>query len=201
MGKNKIVKGFTLVIVYSNPKSNGNKYPQKLANYCPVCQTLMGLRHEAKGKFEYVCICGYSRPIPTKNTHLKTHNRCPRCERNFAQRISYLQHCRATGHNMNQHFKDYKKQGLSIDQMIHLENSRNSHNKIERNHVLSYLMKMKYDFKCQVCTKHILGAKIVVHHIKPISKKGRDHSKNLIVLCDKHHKAAHDENLNLNIFI
>ena len=183
--------------------------PQKfglksLANFCPHCQNLLGLRKQANGRFLLVCFCGYSKILYPKKGNHKTKEllyRCSTCGRTFTQKKSYFQHCVLNGHNLNEIFKDYKKQGLSLNEMIKKENNRKRPKSMKRNLMLSYLMKMNYNFECQVCTVQSnlrIGDKIEVHHVIPLSKNGKDHSENLITLCQKHHKAVHKDICNKN---
>ncbi|KKL18730.1 hypothetical protein LCGC14_2472600 [marine sediment metagenome] len=206
--ENKRLRTFTAVILYENLKTNKSSSFQKiglksLANFCPICGNLLGLRKEANGKFISTCSCGYYkilRPNKINPNKGKRSYICSFCGKVFSQKESYLQHCRDKGHNITEIFKDYKKQGISLDKMIKIENNHKSPKGL-RNLILSFLIKMMYNFKCQVCKKNSeikIGDKIEVHHIIPLLKNGKDHSDNLIVLCQKHHRAIHEGVLNMD---
>ncbi|KKK69796.1 hypothetical protein LCGC14_2930440, partial [marine sediment metagenome] len=193
MGKTKIVRTYTAVILYDSPKANNSNSFRKiglesLANLCHNCGNLLGLRKEAN-RFISTCFCGYSKILsPNKlNPHKgkKTYS-CSFCGKVFFQKGSFLQHCRDKGHNINKVYKEYKKQGIFLDEMIKIENKRKTTRGKKRNLILSFLIKMITNFNCQICKKNSeikICDKIEVHHIIPLSKNGKDHSDNLIVLC------------------
>ena len=91
-----------------------------------------------------------------------------------------------------------------MDEMIAKENKRKLPKKVKRNVALSYLVKFKHNFQCQICK--ILGVKnkdeqSEAHHIVPLSKGGKDHSDNLIVLCRRHHREVHAGELKLKMVL
>ena len=197
----KIKRTFTAVILYESPNKSKsfNKIGLKsTANFCPFCGNILGLRKEANGRFISTCFCGYSKLLRSNklNSNDGEHNyNCSSCGKIFFQKESYLQHNRDRGHDIMEIYKDYKKKGISLDEMIKIENNRKPPKERKRNLVLSFLIKMRYDFKCQACIGNSdikIGKKIEVHHIIPINKNGKDHSDNLIVLCHKHHRAIHE---------
>ena len=210
MSEIKRRRSFTAVILYNSPKTNKSSPIQKnglkfYASFCPFCGNLLGLRSEANGRFISTCFCGYSKilsPIEFNSYKGKCHYKCSICGKIFSQKESYLQHCRAKGHNITKIFKDYKKQGISLDEMIKIENNYKPIKNMKRNLILSYLIKMRHNFKCQVCkknTENMIGDKIEVHHIIPLLANGKDHSDNLIVLCHKHHRDIHKGVLSLEV--
>jgi len=86
------------------------------------------------------------------------------------------------------------QQGLSLEDIIQLENFRQRNPVVKRNHFLSYLVKKHQNFQCQICNA---GDRvndpfnIQVHHIIPLSVKGEDYSSNMLVTCGSHHKEIH----------
>jgi len=98
--------------------------------------------------------------------------------------------------------KSYEKKGYTISEMIQEENKRVLPVGVKRNNLLAYLVKKAKDFQCQLCT-HLKftpthSYEIQVHHITPLSQGGEDTSRNMIVLCEKHHDKAHQGRLNLS---
>jgi len=96
-------------------------------------------------------------------------------------------------------FRDYYEsiieyhiqQGLALEEIIQLENSRKRDPEVKRNHFLSYLVKKHQNFRCQVCNVVSPSQNFVdiqVHHIIPLSANGEDHSSNMLVACNIHHK-------------
>jgi len=145
-----------------------------------------------------VCLCGYSELLYIIHKRTKKSAKyysCLICARTFPVLNSLHQHCKDTGHNLIELIGTYRKQGLSIDEMIKLENTRVLPEGIKRNFVLAHLVKLKANFKCQRCKIHSKSQKenrVEAHHIKLLSKGGKDHSSNMIVLCVDHHKQAHN---------
>jgi len=95
---------------------------------------------------------------------------------------------------------EYKNQNLSLNEMIQRENSRIMPTGIKRNNFLSYLLKNKHKFRCQMCRLIKSSSKsrfFESHHIVPIEQGGVDHSSNMIVLCKKHHSEAHSGSLEI----
>jgi len=89
---------------------------------------------------------------------------------------------------------EYKSQTLLLSDVIQKENLRVLPTEIKRNNFLSYLLKKKHKFRCQIC--HLTKSKSKTHHfeshhIVPLELGGADHSSNMIVLCKKHHNEAH----------
>lgn len=90
--------------------------------------------------------------------------------------------------------QDYLSQGKTISEIIEIENLRAGKTLSRRNQYLSYLVKKRCNFQCQIC---VAGdpAKypsfIQVHHITPLSENGDDHSSNMIVVCNHHHQEIH----------
>ncbi len=97
--------------------------------------------------------------------------------------------------------KDYQKQKLSLGEMIQKENLRTMPAGINRNNFLSYLVKKRHKYKCQICylQKRRQSSQLIeAHHIVAIEQGGADHSSNMIVLCKKHHDAAHARSLQID---
>lgn len=97
--------------------------------------------------------------------------------------------------------KDYQTQKLSLDEMIQKENLRTMPTGINRNNFLSYLVKKRHKYKCQICylQKRRQSSQLIeAHHIVAIEQGGADHSSNMIVLCKKHHNAAHAGSLQID---
>jgi len=95
---------------------------------------------------------------------------------------------------------DYKSQNLTINEMIQKENLRVMPTGIQRNNFLSYLLKIKHKFRCQICrlTKSSSKSRFFdSHHIVSLEQGGVDHSSNMIVLCKKHHSEAHSGSLEI----
>jgi len=98
--------------------------------------------------------------------------------------------------------EDYRKEGLSIEEMIKRENLRKLPNGVKRNNLLSYLIKKKHNFKCQVCTCLGISKKDQVqsHHIVHLYSGGEDHSNNIIILCNYHHDLVHLHKLEIDVY-
>ena len=77
---------------------------------------------------------------------------------------------------------------------------------IGRNYRLSFLIKRKHSFQCQICKvlensepskarENNLNIEhktpIEAHHIIPLENGGEDISNNIIIVCNKHHQALH----------
>ena len=92
----------------------------------------------------------------------------------------------------------WQRKGLSLNQMIQNENTRPMPVGVNRNNLLSYLVKRRWNYRCQVCklrrSTHSSGH-IEAHHIIPLEQGGIDHSSNLIILCKRHHNEAHTNHL------
>ncbi len=89
---------------------------------------------------------------------------------------------------------EYENQGFSLNDIIKKENLRIMPTEIKRNNFLSYLLKKKHKFRCQICQLTKSKSKshyFESHHIVPLEQGGADHSANMIVLCKKHHNEAH----------
>jgi hypothetical protein len=95
--------------------------------------------------------------------------------------------------------QEYEKKGLSLQEMIDRENKRELPVGVKRNNLLAFLVKKIHNFECQVCnlldSKQYMLYEIQAHHIKFLSQEGLDHSKNMIILCEKHHDDAHSGKL------
>ena len=95
---------------------------------------------------------------------------------------------------------EYKNQNLSLNDIIQKENLRDMPTEIKRNNFLSYLLKKKHKFRCQICQLTKSKSKthnFESHHIVPLEQGGTDHSSNMIVLCKKHHNEAHSGTLEI----
>jgi len=95
---------------------------------------------------------------------------------------------------------EYKNQNLSLNDIIQKENLRDMPTEIKRNNFLSYLLKKKHKFRCQICQLTKSKSKthnFESHHIIPLEQGGTDHSSNMIVLCKKHHNEAHSGTLEI----
>jgi len=95
---------------------------------------------------------------------------------------------------------EYKNQNLSLNDIIQKENLRDMPTEIKRNNFLSYLLKKKHKFRCQICQLTKSKSKthnFESHHIVPLEQGGADHSSNMIVLCKKHHNEAHSGTLEI----
>jgi hypothetical protein len=91
--------------------------------------------------------------------------------------------------------QDYYSQGKSIDDIIERENQRSGETLVYRNQFLTFLVKTRHNFRCQICVAGDPAtnpSSIEVHHIIPLADRGKDHSGNMIVTCDYHHKEIHD---------
>jgi 5-methylcytosine-specific restriction endonuclease McrA len=95
---------------------------------------------------------------------------------------------------------DLLLKGNNIDKLIEKENQKFELG-MKRNYYLSFLVKKKHFFKCQICsvTNERIHNLVEAHHIVPIYKGGDDHSENLIVLCKKHHFLADKNKIYLEI--
>ena len=91
---------------------------------------------------------------------------------------------------------DYQKKGFTIEEMIKKENDRKMPSGIHRNNLLSYLVKKRRKFECQICPSlnhvDLDSYQIEAHHIVPLSEGGEDNSHNMIVVCEKHHQETHE---------
>ncbi len=181
--------------------SNKIKLLQKLGlkseiNFCPICESLLRF-FRANDNIFLVCQCGYSegRYIVDKEANrIEKFFKCLICAKNFAKSESLHQHCKDTGHIVSKIFEKYKKQGYSIEKMIRVENTRKLRGDLKRNITLTYLVKRKHDFKCQLCELLSISQQsdqVETHHIIPLSENGKDNSENFIVLCRHHHEQAH----------
>ena len=100
---------------------------------------------------------------------------------------------------------DKINQGITLVQMITSENDRDLPVGINRNTFLSYLIKKRHNFRCQLnnhipCKLHMgLNREVQSHHIIPLSQGGDDHSSNLIVLCSHHHELVHMNRLEITL--
>ena len=86
------------------------------------------------------------------------------------------------------------QQGLALEEIIQLENLRQRNPIERRNHFLSYLVRKYQNFQCQICnvwSPSQNSVDIQVHHIIPLSAKGKDLSSNMLVACNIHHKEIH----------
>ncbi len=95
---------------------------------------------------------------------------------------------------------EYKNRNLSLNDIIQKENSRDMPTEIKRNNFLSYLLKKKHKFRCQICQLTKSKSKthyFEAHHIVPLGQGGANHSSNMIVLCKKHHNEAHSGTLEI----
>ena len=91
--------------------------------------------------------------------------------------------------------QDYYSQGKSIDDIIDRENQRSGETLVYRNQFLTFLVKTRHNFQCQICAAGDPAADplgIEVHHIIRLADRGKDHSGNMIVTCDYHHKQIHN---------
>ena len=96
---------------------------------------------------------------------------------------------------------EYKKHNLSLNDIIQKENLRVMPTEIKKNNFLSYLLKKKHKFRCQICQLTKSKSKthyFESHHIVPLEQGGTDHSSNMIVLCKKHHNEAHSGTLEIS---
>jgi hypothetical protein len=48
---------------------------------------------------------------------------------------------------------------------------------------------------CANCGVKETAARLVVHHVVPSGRNGINHPRNLVILCDRCHNNAHDDNL------
>ncbi|MBD3255480.1 MAG: hypothetical protein GF383_10325 [Candidatus Lokiarchaeota archaeon] len=173
-----------------------------LINFCPICDNFLRIKKKADGSVITICICGYSKVISIAKRKIKRPYSCQVCGKRFVELRSLIQHQKDKTHDVNDIYLRYLKQGLSLDQMINIEDSRKLPRKLNRNVVLSFLVKKKANFQCQICK--VLGtdkqdSRIEAHHKIPLSQGGKDISTNLIVLCHKHHKQIHQGTLDTNI--
>jgi hypothetical protein len=91
--------------------------------------------------------------------------------------------------------RKYQEQGKTIDDLIAMANQQDRNPLERRNSFLTYLVKKKHFFQCQICTAKNPAKKsppVQVHHIVPLSRNGEDHSGNMIVVCDFHHRKIHE---------
>jgi len=91
--------------------------------------------------------------------------------------------------------QDYYSQGKSIDDIINTENQRSGETLVYRNQFLTFLVKTRHNFQCQICAAGNPApnhSSIEVHHIIRLADHGKDHSGNMIVTCDYHHKKIHE---------
>lgn len=99
---------------------------------------------------------------------------------------------------------DLESQGITFSEMIKQENQRSMPPGIYRNNFLSYLLKRKHDFTCQICSffpsspSHF-PQPIEVHHIIPLSQGGDNYSSNLICLCSHHHQEVHLNRISITL--
>lgn len=91
-----------------------------------------------------------------------------------------------------------KARGLSIEEIITQENIRDLPVGIHRNNFLSYVLKAKHNFTCQLATRiSMCAGPVQSHHITPLSKGGEDKSGNIIILCENHHRVVHQKRLQI----
>lgn len=96
--------------------------------------------------------------------------------------------------------QDYLSQGKSIDDIIEIENARAGKTLAKRNQFLSYLVKRRHNFECQICAAGDITkvpSFIQVHHIVRLADDGEDHSRNMIVTCNFHHEEIHKGRIKL----
>ena len=91
-----------------------------------------------------------------------------------------------------------KSRGQSLEEIIKAENLREKPVGIERNNFLSFVLKAKHNFTCQLSDRlgHCSG-NIQSHHITPLSQNGEDQSDNIIILCNGHHRDVHTDKLEI----
>lgn len=84
--------------------------------------------------------------------------------------------------------------GKSVDDIIEIENQRAGKTLDRRNRFLSYLVKKRHNFQCQICSAGEtarIPSFIQVHHMVRLADDGEDHSRNMIVTCNYHHEEIH----------
>jgi hypothetical protein len=92
-----------------------------------------------------------------------------------------------------------KEAVVNYDVIVEREKPRKTiipeHEEYFRDPLLAESLKSVYDHRCQVCG---MNFKIrydepfaETHHIQPLSEKGLDISKNIIVICPNHHRIIH----------
>ncbi len=68
-------------------------------------------------------------------------------------------------------------------------------NRIKRYKKIVKLLKLKYEYKCQICNYSFLmnngNNYCEAHHIKMLSKDGKQSPENVIILCANHHRMFH----------
>ncbi len=94
----------------------------------------------------------------------------------------------------------YLSQGKSISDIIEIQNQRAGKTQNRRNQYLSFLVKKRCNYQCQICATCDpvkIPFSIQVHHITPLSENGDDHSRNMIVVCNYHHHDIHSGRIQL----
>jgi len=95
--------------------------------------------------------------------------------------------------------QEYLSQGFDIDDIIARENERAALTIRYRHQFLVYLVKLRHNFLCQICTAGdpVKGdhadpsSAVEVHHIWSLAEGGEDRSRNMIVTCPCHHRQIH----------
>lgn len=97
--------------------------------------------------------------------------------------------------------EQYLDAGGDIRSIIREEERRDLPMQMRRNRFLAYLVRQEQKNTCQICKVRgeIPRGPVAVHHIVPLSLKGKDRADNMLVTCAPHHAAIHAGEIVLTI--
>ena len=108
---------------------------------------------------------------------------------------------RMTGYELRDEFGTnlVREAIVNYDVIVEREKPRKiiipEHEEYFRDPLLAESLKSVYDHRCQVCGMNFRVRYdepfAETHHIQPLSEKGLDISKNIIVICPNHHRIIH----------
>ncbi len=92
-------------------------------------------------------------------------------------------------------------EGSDLREIIRMEENRVLPMQMRRNTFLSYLVKQLHGETCQICVSvsPATDPLITVHHIVPLAEGGLDAARNMLVVCNTHHKAIHSGEIQVRI--
>lgn len=89
----------------------------------------------------------------------------------------------------------YRETGVDLPELIRIQERKTVRSGRVRNGFLSYLLRKKHGFSCQLCPVCGPGpdpGDVDVHHIIPVSEGGPDTEENMLVTCRYHHRLIHE---------
>jgi len=97
--------------------------------------------------------------------------------------------------------EQYLDAGGDLGSLIREEERRILPMQMRRNRFLAYLVRQEQKNTCQICKVRgeITCGSVAVHHIVPLSLKGKDRADNMLVTCAPHHAAIHAGEIVLTI--